>query len=85
MSYLDSMTHIFNRNALIERIDKIKKVKIRILVLLILILNGLKKINDLQGHLEGDAVLKKTAYLINECFPRKAYRFGGDEFVVLFQ
>ena len=46
-------------------------------------LNGLKKINDLQGHLEGDAVLKKTAYLINECFPRKAYRFGGDEFVVL--
>ena len=29
MSYLDSMTHIFNRNALIERIDKIKKVKIR--------------------------------------------------------
>ena len=44
---------------------------------------GLKKINDLQGHLEGDAVLKKTAYLINECFPRKAYRFGGDEFVVL--
>ena len=43
----------------------------------------IKKINDLQGHLEGDAVLKKTAYLINECFPRKAYRFGGDEFVVL--
>ena len=25
MSYLDSMTHIFNRNALIERIDKIKE------------------------------------------------------------
>lgn len=21
--------------------------------------------------------------MINECFPRKAYRFGGDEFVVL--
>ena len=83
MSYLDSMTHIFNRNALIERIDKIKKSQNKDIGIAYFDLNGLKKINDLQGHLEGDAVLKKTAYLINECFPRKAYRFGGDEFVVL--
>lgn len=83
MSYLDSMTHIFNRNALIERIDKIKESQNKDIGIAYFDLNGLKKINDLQGHLEGDAVLKKTAYLINECFPRKAYRFGGDEFVVL--
>ena len=83
MSYLDSMTHIFNRNALIERIDKIKESQNKDIGIAYFDLNGLKKINDLQGHLEGDAVLKKTAYLINECFPRQAYRFGGDEFVVL--
>lgn len=83
MSYLDSMTHIFNRNALIERIDKIKESQNKDIGIAYFDLNGLKNINDLQGHLEGDAVLKKTAYLINECFPRKAYRFGGDEFVVL--
>lgn len=59
MSYLDSMTHIFNRNALIERIDKIKKSQNKDIGIAYFDLNGLKKINDLQGHLEGDAVLKK--------------------------
>jgi len=83
MSYLDSMTHIFNRNALIERMDKVKESQNKDIGIAYFDLNGLKKINDLQGHLEGDTVLKKTAYLINECFPGRAYRFGGDEFVVL--
>lgn len=84
MSYIDALTHIFNRNALIERFEQIKKENELNVGIAYFDLNGLKKINDLQGHLAGDVVLKKTAQLIDEYFPGKTFRFGGDEYVVLY-
>lgn len=46
--------------------------------------NGLKEINDTQGHKAGDEALKRTADLLTECCGREhAYRVGGDEFIVL--
>lgn len=46
-------------------------------------LNGLKKINDLQGHQAGDALIRRTAECILQAFGKKAYRIGGDEFIVI--
>ena len=46
-------------------------------------LNGLKKVNDLQGHKKGDECLITTAEVISRHFPNKCYRIGGDEFAVL--
>ena len=47
-------------------------------------LNGLKKMNDVQGHSAGDLLLKKEAILLQELFKgNDIYRAGGDEFVVI--
>ena len=48
-------------------------------------MNGLKIINDLQGHAEGDKALKAVAKVLlnvkdNNCI---FYRIGGDEFSAL--
>lgn len=46
-------------------------------------LNGLKAINDHQGHLAGDTALQAVASLLSECFGADdTYRTGGDEFVI---
>jgi len=53
--------------------------------LLLLDLDGLKRINDLQGHLAGNRALKRLAAVMNEhCRSTDlAVRYGGDEFAVV--
>ena len=52
--------------------------------LLYMDLDHFKEINDVHGHKAGDAVLVRTARLIQEYFPHLiAARLGGDEFVVV--
>lgn len=47
-------------------------------------LNSLKLINDTQGHKAGDNLICKFSAMLQEYFPDDyAYRFGGDEFVVV--
>jgi diguanylate cyclase (GGDEF)-like protein len=50
-------------------------------------LDGLKRINDTQGHEVGDAYIKKFAAELGAVIrdPVRAYRFGGDEFGILRQ
>ena len=45
--------------------------------------NGLKTVNDQSGHSAGDTLLRRVALHINKKFNQKAYRIGGDEFVVI--
>lgn len=46
--------------------------------------NGLKFINDTQGHKAGDKYIQKAAKMICELFMHSpVYRTGGDEFVVI--
>jgi diguanylate cyclase (GGDEF)-like protein len=49
-------------------------------------LDGLKRINDRDGHLEGDAALRKVAMALQMGVrgSDRAYRWAGDEFAVLF-
>ena len=53
--------------------------------LMCLDLDGFKEINDLHGHLVGDALLVAVADRIRGCVRRDDVigRFGGDEFIVL--
>ena len=47
-------------------------------------LNGLKNVNDSQGHRAGDTLICNTARILRECAGEKCvYRTGGDEFVVV--
>ena len=47
-------------------------------------LNGLKYVNDHQGHIAGDLLLKNAAMILQSTFiGDEIYRVGGDEFLVL--
>lgn len=48
--------------------------------------NGLKRINDQNGHISGDSALRSFAQTTFSILPKRArlYRIGGDEFVVLY-
>ena len=48
-------------------------------------LNGLKRINDQQGHEAGDAYIIEFARCLREVIPNSkfVYRIGGDEFIGL--
>lgn len=47
-------------------------------------LNGLKKVNDLQGHDAGDQFIARTAQILKGIYGEEnVYRMGGDEFVAL--
>ena len=50
-------------------------------------MNGLKKINDTMGHEYGDFAISAIAASIMENLPgdTRAYRIGGDEFVMIMR
>ncbi len=46
--------------------------------------NGLKKINDTQGHKAGDEYIRQAFHMICDIFQHSpVYRIGGDEFVIV--
>ncbi len=48
-------------------------------------MDGLKLVNDKQGHERGDALLRAFAHALRAHYaPAQVYRFGGDEFAVLW-
>lgn len=50
--------------------------------------NSFKSINDGYGHAEGDAALRSIAKVLRESagiFRGEAYRYGGDEFVIILE
>lgn len=84
MSYLDTLTGLYNRNKYIQDISLLEEQKKSSLGVLYMDLNGLKTINDKHGHDAGDKAIKETANIIIGVFGKNhSYRVGGDEFVVL--
>ncbi|MBO7638760.1 MAG: GGDEF domain-containing protein, partial [Treponema sp.] len=86
LSTMDSLTGVLNRNEMNNRVDEIAagKEADKSLGIVFTDLNGLKKTNDLQGHLAGDMLLKEAASMLKGLFPNdEIYRAGGDEFMVL--
>ena len=88
MSSTDLLTGVFNRNAMNNRIsydisgeDEIVKP----FGVFFIDVNGLKTINDKQGHLAGDNLLKDVATTLKELKSDTAeiYRVGGDEFLII--
>lgn len=83
LSYRDMLTMLYNRNKYIEILDACLNRKINQTGVAYIDLNGLKKINDQQGHEAGDTQIRRAARIIWDIFPEHAYRIGGDEFVVI--
>ncbi|NTV71850.1 MAG: diguanylate cyclase [Azonexaceae bacterium] len=88
LSQTDSLTGLYNARYLHEclpgELERATRYG-RPLSLLILDCDNFKGINDRYGHLEGDKVLQNLAQVIRQCLRRSdsAYRYGGEEFVVL--
>ena len=85
-AYQDPLTDLANRRALDERFAEIDWLE-HLPTLLIGDLDGLKDINDRDGHPAGDAVLRGVAAVLRDstaAFDQAiAARLGGDEFCVL--
>lgn len=88
LALTDELTGLYNRRgflALAERQLKLARRSGRSLLLFFIDVDGLKEINDIFGHGEGDAALKCTAEALETTFRDSDViaRFGGDEFAVL--
>lgn len=84
----DSLTGLANRAGVRERLQmSISRCGPESYVgVLLMDLNGFKKINDTLGHLSGDVVLREVGKRLRSCVHRSSDtvgRLGGDEFVVV--
>ncbi len=85
----DSVTGLFNRTALTERlkysIDRSRRHKDFLFSVLYLDLDRFKDINDSLGHAMGDQLLMATARMLEAILrpTDTVARLGGDEFVIL--
>lgn len=87
----DSLTGLPNRQYLLDRLVASMAQHAaqpeRLFAVLFLDLDRFKVINDSEGHLVGDALLREAAKRIGDCVrnPDVLARLGGDEFAVLLE
>jgi diguanylate cyclase (GGDEF)-like protein len=84
----DPLTELPNRRAFEEALDA-ELARTRragsVLSVVLLDIDGFKRINDLYGHIEGDSCLRATAAAITGAVRTsdRCFRWAGDEFVVM--
>lgn len=88
-AFIDSNVQTWNRNcyeydlehSILEKLHKGEK-----LIFVIGDVNGLKRVNDTLGHIEGDKLLETISQIWHKKMKSvfKYYRVGGDEFVALY-
>jgi diguanylate cyclase (GGDEF)-like protein len=88
MSRTDELTGLYNRGQLFptleEEVQRTRRSE-RGFCLLMIDLDGLKAVNDSYGHHRGDEVLRQLGNVFRHSIRLvdTAYRYGGDEFLVL--
>lgn len=90
MANTDSLTGVRNKHAYSEYEAilnrQITGKELEKLAVVVCDINGLKIVNDTQGHAAGDKLIRDASGLLCEHFIHGAvYRIGGDEFAVLLQ
>lgn len=80
MAFLDELTGIPGRRALEFKLKTMSKHYL----LAMADVDHFKKFNDNHGHQVGDDVLKMVARVLSKTQKGTAYRYGGEEFAVLF-
>jgi diguanylate cyclase (GGDEF)-like protein len=87
-SLIDPLTGLFNRSQIYTTLEQeVRRTRrsARGFCLLMIDLDGLKIVNDTLGHHRGDDVLRALGTVIRRSIRTvdTAYRYGGDEFLVL--
>ena len=80
LAYLDELTNLPSRRALAQNITMLGKNY----TIAMVDVDHFKKFNDKYGHDIGDQVLKKLASQLRQVRGGKAFRYGGEEFTILF-
>lgn len=90
MYKMDNLTDLYNRNSFYQAFRKMqerhrKEGKQRKLTIIFADVDGLKKINDVYGHSEGDVAIRTAAHALLFASPKNALcvRFGGDEMIAV--
>ncbi len=89
-AYHDSMTNLFNRSCfnkyMTEATEKAEEGNQKIGLILVDV-DNMKNINDAGGHKKGDATIRKVASILRQFENNRtaAFRFEGDEFIIVRQ
>ena len=89
LSSRDMLTGVMNRNEMNNFVDRLDSGELGTTISVAVIfadLNGLKAVNDSDGHAAGDKLLQDAASALREVFDESAiFRAGGDEFAIIIQ
>ena len=89
--YVDALTHTSNRKKFEETFDEyLNDDKLTKFSIVLFDIDSFKQINDSHGHLAGDYILKEISSTIQEMLiyehsNGQLFRYGGDEFFLLFK
>lgn len=83
----DELTSVFNRTGLRTALQSMEEDRASNSYIFVMIdLDNFKQLNDTLGHLIGDQCLMEFGSLLKaNCGDAAAFRFGGDEFCLLFK
>lgn len=87
-AFTDPMTNTSNRRTGLMVLEKLMKSSLRnntLITICFIDVDGLKRVNDTYGHIEGDSLLKTIAEIITSSLREgdTLSRLGGDEFLLI--
>jgi diguanylate cyclase (GGDEF)-like protein len=80
MAFVDALSSLPNRRALDEALARLGGV----FAIAMVDIDHFKRFNDTHGHAAGDRVLHAVAQQLRRTPGAQAYRYGGEEFCLLF-
>ena len=84
LSSRDMLTGVLNRNEMNNDMERLVAANGKSVGIVFADLNGLKTVNDREGHEAGDQLLRDAVCALREVFnDDEIYRAGGDEFTVI--
>ena len=85
IAHFDQLTKLHNRNAYLDYVQNSIIEENMPMLIFVGDVNGLKQLNDNNGHILGDQLLRMVADIIQLAAPQDAFtaRVGGDEYVML--
>lgn len=84
LSSRDMLTGVLNRNEMNNDMDRLAAAAGKSVGILFADLNGLKTVNDGEGHDAGDQLLRDAVSALREVFhDEEIFRAGGDEFTMI--
>ena len=84
LASIDHLSNLYSRDHMDNYLSKHEKDYDCSIVGIMIDIDHFKSINDIQGHQQGDKVIRDVGYLIHQAtdYSDFAARYGGDEFII---